>query len=267
MSTIVRILKTKGLISMRTPMVAGNWKMNKTIEEARFLVAEMGQALGEIHGVEKVLCPPFTALLPVSAMLVGTDIGLGAQNMHWTPKGAYTGEIAPAMIAEYCKYVIIGHSERRSYFGETDATVNLKTIAAASVNLVPIVCVGETLSEYESNATAEVVSRQVHEGLKDLDLEFVKKLVVAYEPIWAIGTGRASTGPSANTVIRDHIRKPLAEMYNNEIAQTVRVLYGGSVNAKNAAEFFDQPEIDGALVGGASLVGTDFIQIVRAASK
>jgi len=252
---------------MRTPFVAGNWKMNKTIAEARALVAEMSLALGEVKGVEKVLCPPFMALFPVAALLQGTDIGVGAQDMHWEAKGTFTGEVAPGMVAEFCEYVIIGHSERRTYFGETDETVNKKTAAARSSNLIPIVCVGETLAEYESGRTAEVVSRQIREGLKGLDPEFAAHIVVAYEPVWAIGTGRASTGENANAVIRDFIRKPLAEMYGEAMAQAIRVLYGGSVTAANAVEFFGQPEIDGALVGGASLKVDEFVAIVRAAAE
>jgi triosephosphate isomerase len=252
---------------MRKPFVAGNWKMNKTISEARTLVSEMSLLLGEVKGVEKVLCPPFMALFPVGALLQGTDIGLGAQNMHWEAKGAFTGEVAPVMVAEFCKYVIIGHSERRMYFGETDETVNKKTVAAGSMNLIPIVCVGETLAEYEAGRTAEVVSRQILAGLKNLEPGFGMQIVVAYEPVWAIGTGRASSSENANTVIHDFIRKPLAELYGDETAQAVRVLYGGSVTAANAAEFFSQPEIDGALVGGASLKVDEFVAIVQAAAK
>jgi triosephosphate isomerase len=251
----------------RTPFVAGNWKMNKTIAEARALVAEMSPSLGEVKGVEKVLCPPFMALFPVAALLQGTDIGLGAQDMYWEAKGAFTGEVAPGMVAEFCKYVILGHSERRTYFGETDETVNKKTAAARSSNLVPIVCVGETLAEYEAGRTSEVVSRQIRAGLKNLDPEFAGHIVVAYEPVWAIGTGRASTGENANTVIRDFIRKPLAELYGEAAAQAVRVLYGGSVTAVNAAEFFNQSEIDGALVGGASLKVDEFVAIVRTVAQ
>jgi triosephosphate isomerase len=252
---------------MRTPFVAGNWKMNKTIAEARELVSEMSPALHQIMGVEKVLCPPFMALFPIAALLQGTTIGLGAQDMYWESKGAFTGEIAPGMVAEFCQYVIIGHSERRTYFGETDETVNKKTIAARSANLFPIVCVGETLGEYESGRTAEVVSRQIRAGLKSLDPEFAVHIIVAYEPVWAIGTGRASTSENANAVIRDFIRKPLAELYGDATAQAVRVLYGGSVTAANAVEFFNQPEIDGALVGGASLKVDEFVAIVSAAAE
>jgi triosephosphate isomerase (TIM) len=252
---------------MRTPFVAGNWKMNKTIAEARSFVSEISPALREVIGVDKVLCPPYMALFPVAALLQGTDIGLAAQDMHWESKGAFTGEIAPGMVAEYCEYVIIGHSERRTYFGETDETVNKKTLAAKNAKLVPIVCVGETLSEYESGQTASVVTRQIRAGLIGLDPEFASRIVLAYEPVWAIGTGRASTGENANAVIRDFIRTPLAELYGQNAAQAVRVLYGGSVTASNASEFFSQPEIDGALVGGASLKLDEFIAIVRAASK
>jgi triosephosphate isomerase len=252
---------------MRTPFVAGNWKMNKTIAEARSFVSEISLALREVIGVDKVLCPPYMALFPVAALLQGTDIGLGAQDMHWESKGAFTGEVAPGMVAEYCEYVIIGHSERRTYFNETDETVNKKTLAAKNANLVPIVCVGETLSEYESGQTAAVVSRQIRAGLKGLDPEFASRIVLAYEPVWAIGTGRASTGENANAVIRDFIRMPLVELYGQNAAQAVRVLYGGSVTASNSSEFFSQPEIDGALVGGASLKLDEFIAIVRAAAK
>jgi len=241
--------------------------MNKTIEEARKLVSEMAPLIREMRGVEKVFCPPFMALFPVAALLQGTDIGLGAQDMHWEAKGAFTGEVAPGMVAEFCGYVILGHSERRTYFGETDETVNKKTLAAAGAGLTPIVCVGETEKEYEANKTAEVVTRQVRESLKNLPAEFVSRVVVAYEPVWAIGTGKASNGVDANAVIRDYIRKPLAEMYGEAAAQAVRVLYGGSVTAANAAEFFGQPDIDGALVGGASLKLEEFPAIVKAAMK
>ena len=252
---------------MRTPFVAGNWKMNKTIAEARALVSGMTPELNGIKGVEKVLCPPFMALFPVAAMLSGTEIGLGAQDMHWEAKGAFTGEVSGDMVAEFCKYVIIGHSERRTYFGETDETVNKKTSAARNSHLVPIVCVGETLAEYEAGRTAEVVSRQVRAGLKDLDPEFAKQIVIAYEPVWAIGTGRASTAENASEVIRDFIRTPLAGLYGDTKAQGARVLYGGSVTGANAAEFFGEPEIDGALVGGASLKSDEFLAIVRAAAE
>jgi triosephosphate isomerase len=252
---------------MRTPFVAGNWKMNKTVAEARALVSEMAAGLRAISGVEKVLCPPFTSLPALSALLQGTDIGLGAQNMHWESKGAFTGEIAPAMVAEFCRYVILGHSERRTYFGETDETVNRKVLAAQAIGLIPIVCVGETLTQYEAGQTAAVVGQQIRAGLKGLDPTFAAHIVIAYEPVWAIGTGKASTGENANAVVREVIRPALAELYGAEIARGTRVLYGGSVTAANAAEFFAQAEIDGALVGGASLKAEEFIAIVRAAAR
>lgn len=252
---------------MRTPFVAGNWKMNKTIGEARELVVTMAPKLNEIKGVEKVLCPPFVALNEVSNLLKGTELGLGAQNMHWEEKGAFTGEVAPAMIKELCGYIILGHSERRTYFGETDESVNRKLLAAQKFDLTPIVCVGETLEQYESNQTRDVVTSQTSLGLKGISPEFAARIVVAYEPVWAIGTGKASTGEAANAVIKDYIRAVIADMYGEAAAQAVRILYGGSVTASNAAEFFSQPDIDGALVGGASLKLDEFTAITKAAAK
>lgn len=252
---------------MRTPFVAGNWKMNKTIGEARELVTAMAPKLNEIKGVEKVLCPPFVALNEVSNLLKGTELGLGAQNMHWEEKGAFTGEVAPAMIKELCGYIILGHSERRTYFGETDESVNRKLLAAQKFDLTPIVCVGETLEQYESNQTRDVVTSQTSLGLKGVSPEFAARIVVAYEPVWAIGTGKASTGEAANAVIKDYIRAVIADMYGEAAAQAVRILYGGSVTASNAAEFFSQPDIDGALVGGASLKLDEFTAITKVAAK
>ena len=250
---------------MRTPFVAGNWKMYKTVAEARHLVSELVPGLQAINKVERVLCPPFTTLLAVRALLEGTEIGLGAQNLYWEASGAYTGEISPAMVAELCQFVIIGHSERRTYFGETDNTVNRRVQAALEYGINPIVCVGETLEENEAGRTSEVVSRQIREGLARLDLVEGNSIVVAYEPVWAIGTGRAATAEGANSVICDVIRPALSELYGESFAQAVRVLYGGSVKASIAADFFAQPDIDGALVGGASLKADEFIGIVQAA--
>jgi triosephosphate isomerase (TIM) len=251
---------------MRKPFVAGNWKMFKTVADARHLVSELIPALQPLDSVDRVLCPPFTALLPVAALLEGSGIGLGAQNMYWEDSGAYTGEIAPPMLAEFCQYVILGHSERRQYFGETDETVNRKVQAALAHRLVPIVCVGETLAEYEAGRTADVVFRQVKSGLAGLSISNGEGLVVAYEPVWAIGTGKASTAPDANKVIADVIRPAMAEVLGAEMGMLVRVLYGGSVKSSNAAEFFSQPDIDGALVGGASLMVGEFKGIVQAAA-
>jgi triosephosphate isomerase (TIM) len=252
---------------MRKPFVAGNWKMNKTAEEARALVEDLLGELQKLDRVERVICPPFPALMTLSAVLAGTGIGLGAQNMHWEASGAFTGEISAAMVKEFCRYVILGHSERRAMFGETDQTVNKKVKTAIADDLVPIMCVGETLEEFDAQKTNAVVSRQVEQGLKELSVDQAKTLVIAYEPVWAIGTGKAASGEGANKVIRESIREPLVRIFNQETAQTIRVLYGGSVNAANAAEFFGQFEIDGALVGGASLKVADFLAIVKAASK
>lgn len=250
---------------MRTPFVAGNWKMNKTVEQARLLVAEMLPGLQEVKSVERVLCPPFMSLMPVSAMLVGTEVGLGAQNVHWEKSGAYTGEVSPEMVREFCGYVIIGHSERRTYFGETDETVNKRTLAALAIGLTTIVCIGETLAEFEAGQTSQVLERQLVEGLKNIPPDQLDRLVIAYEPVWAIGTGRAATGVDANRVVAAMIRPVLRGLYGRQTAEGTRVLYGGSVTAANAAEFFSQPEIDGALVGGASLKPAEFVAIVRAA--
>lgn len=256
---------------MRTPFVAGNWKMYKTVADARHLVSEMVPGLGSVQGVEKVIAPPFTTLLAVAALLEGTDIGLGAQNMHWELSGAFTGEISPSMVAELCHYVILGHSERRKYFGETDAGVNRKIQAALVQGLVPIVCVGETLEEYESGKTAQVVSSQIQQGFAGLsgsiDASNSSSLVVAYEPVWAIGTGKPSTAAGAVAVVADIIRPALAELFGEGFSASVRVLYGGSVTGDNAVDFFKETEIDGALVGGASLKVADFIKIVQAASR
>jgi triosephosphate isomerase len=249
------------------PFVAGNWKMNRTVAEARDLVLKLSAPLREVANVEKVLCPPFTSLPALSALLEGSDIGLGAQNMHWEEKGAFTGEVAPGMVKEFCNYIIIGHSERRAYFGETDENVNRKLRAAFEFDLTPIVCVGETLDQYESGLTSEVVRRQISLGLADTDSANARRIVVAYEPVWAIGTGKASSGENANEVLAQVIRPALSDLFGAETAQAIRILYGGSVTASNASEFFSQPEIDGALVGGASLKADEFIAITKAAAQ
>ena len=255
----------------RIPLVAGNWKMHMSVADARHLVSEMVPGLQSKIGVDKVVCPPYTALLAVASLLEGSDIHLGAQNMYWEAAGAYTGEVSPKMISEFCEYVILGHSERRAYFNETDQDVNRKVQAAFDHGLTPIMCVGETLEDYESNRTYDVVFRQVNLGLSGIEFELGESkfpnLVIAYEPIWAIGTGRAATPQDANRVIAEVVRTALAELYGDNIAQKIRVLYGGSVNGENAKDFFVQSEIDGALVGGASLKATEFIQITNAAAS
>ncbi len=250
---------------MRKPFVAGNWKMNKTVEQASLLVADLLPGLQAIQKIERVLCPPFPSLMVISQMTAGTTIGLGAQNMHWEESGAFTGEVAPAMVKEFCNYVIIGHSERRQFFAETDATVNQKVKAALKQGLTPIVCVGETLEENEAGGTAEIVKREVLEGLKDLNADDAVKLVIAYEPIWAIGTGKAASAEQAEEIIGKIVRASLADCFGAEAAEQIRILYGGSVKGNNAAEFFNMTNIDGALVGGASLKADDFIQICQAA--
>jgi triosephosphate isomerase len=251
---------------MRRPILAGNWKMNNTVSEAVDFVRDIRRGLNRIPGVDTVLCPPFTALATVKELLSATDIGLGAQNMHWAERGAYTGEISPPMLAELCQYVILGHSERRTDFGETDGGVNHKIQAALAHGLVPIVCVGETEAQYDAGQTEEVVSGQVRGCLAGLAAEQVAGLVLAYEPIWAIGTGKAATAAGAGAVIGLTIRGTLAELHDEAIAQTVRVQYGGSVNPANVAEFMAHPDIDGALVGGASLK-PDFVELVRIAAE
>ena len=245
---------------MRTMFVAGNWKMNKTIAETRELLSALKAGLNDLQGVERVVCPPFISLAAAHELLAGTSIGLGAQNMHWEEKGAFTGEVAPGMLKELCGYVILGHSERRTYFGETDETVNKKLLAAQKAGLIPIVCVGETLAQYEAGQTAEVVSTQTRAGLQGVSAD-ASQIVVAYEPVWAIGTGKASSAENAQGV-HAVIRQVLTELFSAETAQAIRILYGGSVTAANAAEFFSQPDIDGALVGGASLKVDDFVGIV-----
>lgn len=248
---------------MRKPIVAGNWKMNKTTAEALMLVNGLRPALDAIPAVTSVVCPPFLALAPVKEALAGSRIGLGAQNLFWEEKGAFTGEVSPGMVAELCGYVILGHSERRQYFGETDATVNRKVKAALAHGLIPIVCVGENLAQYEAGETDSVVRAQVRAALDGLTAEQVSGLVIAYEPIWAIGTGRAATGAAANQVIGVSVRGPVAELFGEATAQAVRVQYGGSTTAKNMAEFMAQPDIDGALVGGASLKAEEFSEMIR----
>jgi len=244
---------------MRIPFVAGNWKMNTTAAEAERLVLEMLERLDKIQAVEKVLCPPFVSLVAINMMLRGSSIKLGAQNMYFELKGAYTGEVSPLMLRELCEFVILGHSERRWYFGESDEIVNKKVKAALANNLKPILCVGERLEENEGGRTQEVVERQVTAALNGIDP--VPDLVIAYEPVWAIGTGKAATGEQAAATIQ-FIRDVVAKQWNKDIAQDIRILYGGSVTSANVAEFMSHPDIDGALVGGASLKAEEFVSIV-----
>ncbi len=244
---------------MRVPLVAGNWKMNTTVTEAEELVYDMLGTLDRIKGVEKVLCLPFVSLAAINMMLQGSSIKLGAQNMHFEIKGAYTGEISSLMLRELCEFVILGHSERRWYFGETGEMVNKKVKAALNQGLKPILCVGERLEENETGRTEEVVREQVTTALNGI--KPTPNLVVAYEPVWAIGTGKAASSKQAAATIK-LIRSILAELWNKDIAQNLRILYGGSVTSNNIAEYISQPEIDGALVGGASLKAEEFLSIV-----
>jgi len=245
---------------MRIPFIAGNWKMNTTVTEAEKLVLEMLDKLDRIEGVEKVLCPPFVSLVAIGMMLQSSSIKLGAQNMYFETEGAYTGEISPLMLRELCEFVILGHSERRWYFRETDEVVNKKVKAALANNLKPILCVGERLEENEAGKTEEIINRQVISALNGL--EPVHDLVIAYEPVWAIGTGKAASGEQATNTIQ-FIRDVLAKLWNKSIAQDLRILYGGSVTSVNIAEFISHLEIDGALVGGASLKAGEFLNIVE----
>ncbi len=249
---------------MRVPMIAGNWKMNTTVGEAIELVNDMLQGLDEIDNVDKVICPPFISLAAVRELVKGSSVKLGAQNLYFEEKGAYTGEISPLMLADLCEFVIIGHSERRQYFNETGGIVNKKIQAALKVGLKPILCIGERLEENEAGRTEEVVTEQLSSSLAGIG--YLSGLTIAYEPVWAIGTGRAASGKQANKTI-GFIRQTISPKYGKRVAQDLRILYGGSVTADNIAEFISQPEIDGALVGGASLKANEFLSIVKQTSE
>lgn len=248
----------------RTPLVAGNWKMYTTADECASLCRAVRDRIDAVEGVEKAVCPPFPFLGQARAALQGSSVRLGAQNAHWEEQGAYTGEVSPLMLKDLVDYVIIGHSERRQYFNETGEIVNKKIMAALAVNLKPILCVGERLEENEAGRTAEVVTEQLESSLAGIE-PATSELVIAYEPIWAIGTGRAATGEQANETI-SLIRRSVAKLCDNKTAQDIRILYGGSVTAANTTEVMQQPEIDGALVGGASLKANEFLSIVKQTS-
>ncbi len=244
----------------RNPIIAGNWKMNNTAKEGVALVNAL-KPLVKGASCEVVVCVPAIDIPAVAQALEGSNIALGAQNVHYAERGAYTGEISAEMLKEYgVKYVIIGHSERRQYFGETDDLVNMRVLTAIKEGLIPIVCIGETLAEREGGRTERVLSRQLAEGLKDV--KDISKLVVAYEPIWAIGTGRTATCEQANETIA-FIRRKCAELYGADAARRMRIQYGGSMNAGNCRQLMDMPEIDGGLIGGASLKAKDFAEIVH----
>ncbi len=247
----------------RTPIIAGNWKMNKTSVEARDLASKLIPLVSGVKDREIVLGPTFTALTTVAAAIKGTNISLAAQNMHWEDKGAFTGEISAEMLLDLgCKYVIIGHSERRQFFGETDDTVNKKVKQALKKGLLPIMCVGETLAEREAGKLNEIINRQVKGGLKDISAGDMVKVVIAYEPVWAIGTGKTATPEQANEV-HALIRQMVKSLYNAEIAEGLRIQYGGSVTPENVSSLMAKPDIDGALVGGASLKPDSFAALVN----
>ena len=247
----------------RLPFIAGNWKMNKTVGEALDLVRELKTAISGVKGVEVAVAPPFTALYAVHKELEGSSIRLAAQNLYWEEKGAFTGEVSPLMIKEIgCHYVIIGHSERRQFFGETDETVNRRIKAVLFQDLKVIFCIGETLKEREGGKTFSVVERQVEGGLKGLGDKEMKNIVIAYEPVWAIGTGKTATPEQAEEVHR-FIREKIEKLYSREVSKEIRIQYGGSVTPENIQGLMIQPNIDGALVGGASLKADSFSKIVR----
>ena len=247
---------------MRKPIIAGNWKMNMTPSQAKELVTDLIPLVKDA-ACDVVVCPPYVDIALVAELVKGTNIQVGAQNIHWAEKGAFTGEISAAMLKETgAAYAIIGHSERRQYFGETDATVNSRTKAALAAGIVPIICVGESLEQREKGETDAVVSGQVKADLADIPGEAVAGLVIAYEPIWAIGTGKTATDEQANETI-GLIRETIASLYGQAVADQVRIQYGGSMNPKNVKGLMAQAQIDGGLIGGASLKAADFAQVVN----
>ena len=252
---------------LRKRIIAGNWKMNKLVSESKILASDIKRELADCRDVDVVLCPPFTSLSAVGEVIDNTQIKFGAQNMHWENEGAYTGEISASMLRSiYCHYVILGHSERRSYFGETDEIVNKKAKAALAANLIPIVCVGETLEERKAERHSEVVKTQLLGSLAGIPANELKRIVVAYEPVWAIGTGEVASPEQAQDM-HAFIRSVLAEMSNTDVAETIRLQYGGSMKPSNAAELLGQPDIDGGLIGGAALDARSFVELIRIAQS
>ncbi len=247
---------------MRKPIIAGNWKMNMTPDEAKALVTELIPLVKDAQA-EVVVCPPYVDLAVVQPLIAGTNIKLGSQSIHWAAKGAFTGEVSADMLKAFgVSYAIIGHSERRQYFGETDESVNARAKAAIAAGITPIICVGESLDQREAGETDAFVSGQTVAALKDIAAADVEKLVIAYEPIWAIGTGKTATNEQANETV-GVVRAAVASVYGKETAEKVRIQYGGSMNPKNATELMAMPEIDGGLIGGASLKAEDFSKVVN----
>jgi triosephosphate isomerase len=250
-------------MSARTPLIAGNWKMYKTCDEAVDTARALKQLVDGVTDVDIMIAPPFTALALVAQEVKDTAIGVGAQNLHWESEGAFTGEIAAGMIVSAgCRYAIIGHSERRQYFGETDQTVNRRIRAAIDAGLIPVLCIGETEAQREAGDTFSVLDKQVENGLESFVLDDLKDLVVAYEPVWAIGTGKTATAEQAQEV-HAHVRQWFGQRYGDAFAQALRILYGGSVKPSNVKDLMAMPDLDGALVGGASLDPESFSQLVR----
>lgn len=251
---------------MRRIVIAGNWKMNKNISEAIELANGLKRNLYEISNIEIVICPPFTLLDEVYEVIAESNIALGSQDVYWQEKGAFTGEVSCLMLKDVgCKYAIVGHSERRKYFNEANSEINKKISALLKNDLIPIVCVGETLEQRENNKTFEIVKTQTEECLKDISLDDSAKLIIAYEPVWAIGTGKNAT-PFQAQEVHEFIRKLLAKIFNKEMADKIRIQYGGSVTAENINDLIVQEDIDGALVGGASLDVNSFTKIVKISS-
>jgi triosephosphate isomerase len=250
---------------MRKRLIAGNWKMNKTEAEAISLVRKLIQGMKDFPEIDVVICPPYTSLSQLSKLLVSSPIQLGAQNISQHSEGAYTGEISPMMAAEFCSHVILGHSERRAYFNESESLINQKVTAAMEAGLIPVLCVGEQLDERESGQAASVISRQLQGALEGITLSDPGNLVIAYEPVWAIGSGLSASPRETSDLIARVIRTAISGSWGERYSQGIRVLYGGSVNPENAGEFFNQEEIDGALVGGASLSAENFLGIIEKA--
>jgi len=248
----------------RRPLIVANWKMNKTVDESLNFVEEFIPMVSGVGDVDMVLAPPFISLMPASKAVTGSNVALAAQNMHWEEAGAYTGEVSPVMIRDIgCRYVILGHSERRQFFGEGDGEVSRKVVAALKEGIIPILCVGETLGEREYGKTFDTVGGQIRGGLADVVLESGQELVLAYEPVWAIGTGKTASPEEAQEV-HSFARSQLAGLFGNEIAESIRILYGGSVKSENAGTLMSMHDIDGALVGGASMEPESFAGIVNA---
>lgn len=252
---------------MRTPIIAGNWKMNKTLTEATTFVNELAPKLAPFSGVERIVHPTFIALAAVADALKDTDIKVGAQDVHWEANGAYTSEVSPTMLQGLVEYVIIGHSECRAYLNETDEKVNQKALATLAHDLKPIIAVGENLEQNEAGQTQTIVEGQVRAALKDISAQAMANVVIAYEPIWAIGTGKSASAEQANDIIGGVVRATLKDLYGDDVANSVRIQYGGSVKPNNMADYMSQPDIDGALVGGASLKVDDFAKLVELAAE